>query len=154
MAIVDYLQLQQQAFVRSYKLPCINISTLPTAKGILKAAEKSNAPVVLSLDMERSDIDLLPSIEKLARECASPVALLAKSIETTQQASLSIRLGCNALMLKGSLNNTIINNIHDISQTCAIPIIESTEILADVSAELERHTIQAIQSLGQWKEIN
>ena len=154
MAIVDYLQLQQQALERSYKLPCVNISTLPIAKGILKAAEKSNAPIVLSLDLDCSDFDLLPSIEKLARECKSPVALLAQGIETTEQASLSIRLGCNALMLKASLNNTITNNINDISQSCAIPIIESTEILADISAELETHTIQAIQSLRHWKEIN
>ena len=85
MAIVDYLQLQQQALERSYKLPCVNISTLPIAKGILKAAEKSNAPIVLSLDLDCSDFDLLPSIEKLARECKSPVALLAQGIETTEQ---------------------------------------------------------------------
>ena len=37
---------------------------------------------------------------------------------------------------------------------CAIPIIEATEILSDVSAEVEKHTIQVIQSLDQWHEIH
>lgn len=154
MAIVDYIPLQQQALEHGYKLLCVNISTLPIAKGILNAAEKSNAPIVLSLDLDCADFDLLPSIEKLARQCKSPVALLAQGVETTEQASLSIRMGCNALMLKATLNNTIKDNINDISQACAIPIIESTEILTDVSVELEKHTIQAIQSLSCWKEIN
>lgn len=155
MAIVDYIQLQQQALEHSYKLLCVNISTLPVAKGILNAAEESNAPIVLSLEMDCADFDLLPSIEKLARQCKSPVALLAQGIETTEQASLSIRLGCNALMLKGALDNTTIkNNINDICQACAIPIVEPTETLADVSAKLEKHTIQAIQSLSCWQEIN
>lgn len=44
MAIVDFIQLQQHALEHCYKLLCINISTLPIAKGILSAAEKSNAP--------------------------------------------------------------------------------------------------------------
>ncbi|MCU7939435.1 MAG: Dabb family protein [gamma proteobacterium symbiont of Bathyaustriella thionipta] len=130
------------------------ISTLPVAKGLLNAAENSNAPIVLSMDMNRTDFDLLPSIERLARQCKSPVALLAQNIETTEQASLSIRLGCNAMILKHTLDNTIKNNINVISQACAIPIIESTEVLTDVSVELEKHTIQAIQSLSCWKEIN
>lgn len=154
MAIVDYIQLHQQALEHCYKLLCVNISTLPIAKGILNAAEKSNAPIVLSLDLDCADFDLLPSIEKLARQCKSPVALLAQGIETGGQASLSIRLGCNALMLKDTLDNTIKNNINNISQACAIPIIESTDALVDVSVELEKHTIQAIQSLNRWQDIN
>lgn len=65
-----------------------------------------------------------------------------------------MRLGCNALMLKSILDNANKNKINDISQDCAIPIIESTETLADVSEELEKQTIQAIQSLSGWQEIN
>ncbi len=154
MAIVDYIQLQQQAFEHGYKLACVNISTLSIAKGILNAAEKSDAPVVLSLDSDCTDFDLLHSIEKLARQCKSPVALLAQGIEKTEQASLSIRLGCNVVMLKATLDDSIKSNINDICQACAIPIIEATEILSDVSAELEKHTIQAIHSLSQWHEIH
>ena len=152
MAIVDYIQLQQHALEHQYKLLCVNISTLPLANGILNAAEKSNAPIVLATDL--NNFDLLPSIEKLARQCKLPVALLANNIETTEQASLSIRLGCNALMLKTDLDNTIKNNINDISQACDIPIIESSDVLVDVSTELEQQTIQAIQSLSRWNEIN
>ena len=154
MAIVDYLQLQQHASVQGYQLLSANISTLPIAKGILYAAEKSNAPVVLSMDPACTDSDLLPSIEKLARQCISPVALLAQGIETAEQATLSIRLGCNALMLKNNLDPTIKNDLDGVSKACAIPIIEANDILVDVSAQLAKQTIQVIQTLEHWQEIN
>jgi len=158
MPIVDLLQMQQHGSKHRYKIGLVSVATLSIAKGVIKSASEVDAPVVLVVDADSSDLELLPSIEMLARRSVNPVAILAKGVHNSEQAVQAIRLGCNGLILKHDLPASEDNKIISIATSCAIPVINKqalSETFIQIDKELEAATLQTIRQLPDtWHKIN
>jgi hypothetical protein len=157
MSIVDFSDLTKHAAAQGYSLTLVNAPILAIAKGALQCAEGLDAPLLLTVHGRDLEDELLPSIELSARQARVPVALIAKQISSTEQATLAIRLGCNGLILAEGLAEDVKNSIRSTAASCCIPVIENNELsgtLHDDEPELQKATLGAIeQTESSWQEI-
>ena len=158
MAVVGFSELYKHATDMRYGLAVVNISALPIARGIIQSATELDAPVVLAVCGGCLIEGLLPSLEAMARAAPSPVGLVGKRIETTEQATQAIQLGCNGLVLADGLGDHVSNEIRAIAASCGIAVIEQhalTGPLIEIEDELDTVTLGAIgQAPASWQQID
>jgi hypothetical protein len=158
MPVVGFSELHKHATDLRYGLPVVDVSALPIARGIIEVAAEIDAPVVLAVCGSHLSDGILPSLEAMARGAHSPIGLVGKRIENTEQATLAIRLGCNGLVLADGLSDHVSSEIRSIAISCGIIVIEQqalTGSLLDIEEELESVTLNAIpQALASWQQID
>jgi fructose-bisphosphate aldolase class II len=106
MPLVNMKEMLQHAHINGYATGAFDLVNLDFLKGILDAAERSGAPVILSLSdsqVESLDFELLmPAVEMAARKASVPVAIHLDHGRSLQSAVKAINCGCNGVMLDTS----------------------------------------------------
>ena len=157
MPVVGFSGLHKHATDRQYGLVAVNVHALPVASGIINSSAELDAPLVLTVHGSKLADGLLPSLEALARQAHNPLALLAKHIQNTEEATRAIRLGCNALALADGLGDEVGDEIRTLASSCGIPVIELQELsgsLSEIDKELEAVALGAIaQAPSSWQEL-
>ncbi len=156
MSIVKFSDLHNHAQQQAYKLPLIQAHASPLVKGILDCATQLNAPIALTVDGDQLENNVLPSIELMARQTPIPIALLAKNIQNATQATLAIRLGCNALLPADSLDEKKTVEIHQIAESCGIEQIQRDTLqnsCIEIDEELQLENLQITTQASSWKQL-
>ncbi|HEC20528.1 MAG TPA: ketose-bisphosphate aldolase [Gammaproteobacteria bacterium] len=103
MPIVDMKDMLQHAYEHNYAVGAFEVVSLSFLDGIMSAAEKARAPVILSLaesHLEQFDFDLImPAVEAAARRAHVPVALHFDHGTCLDSAINGINRGCNGVLV-------------------------------------------------------
>jgi fructose-bisphosphate aldolase class II len=99
-------QMLEHAYAQGYAVGAFDLVNLDFLQGILEAAERCRAPVILSLaesHFEYFDFELLmPAVEAAARRASVPVAIHLDHGGSRESAVRAINLGCNGVMVDAS----------------------------------------------------
>ncbi len=149
MALVHMRDMLNHAYQNGYAIGAFDLVSLDFLSAIIDAAERCQAPVVLSLaesHFDCFDFELtMPAVEAAARRSTVPVAIHldhGASLESAQQA---IRLGCNGIMVDNSLlpleqNIAATRSVVEMARGCDIPVEGELGYVAGVEGEdAERH---------------
>ena len=106
MPIVDMKDMLQHAYRHGYAVGAFDLVSLNFLEGIMAAAERARAPVILSLaesHFEYFDIELMmPAVEAAAKRASVPVAIHLDHGASLDSAMRAINLGCNGVMVDAS----------------------------------------------------
>ena len=149
MPLVNMKDMLNHAYQNGYAVGAFDLVSLDFLEGIIKAAERCDAPVVLSLaesHFEYFDFELIMSAVVLAaRRTSIPVAIHLDHGESLESAIKGINLGCNGIMIDSS-NQALAENIkltHDIvemAHACGVPVEGELGYVPGVEGEdAERH---------------
>ena len=131
MPLVHMKDLLSHAYAHGYAVGAFDVVSLEFVEGVMAAAERSRAPVILSLaesHLEHYDFELLMSgVEAAARRSAVPVALHFDRGANLEAAVRAIRLGCNGVMVDASQSTFSDNLTHtktvvDMAHACGVPV--------------------------------
>jgi hypothetical protein len=158
MPVVGFSGLEKHANDHGYSLAVVNIHSLAIARGVIESAADLDAPVVLSVRGRDLMEEIMPSLESMARRARNPISLLATDILDSEQATLAIRLGCNALALDDALSETTADEINASAVSCGIQVIEQKALsgtLVVIDEELESVTLDAAgRVLASWHSMD
>ena len=158
MAVVGFSELHNHAIDQGYGLAVVNVHTLAIARGVIESATEIDAPLVFTVNAGQLAYEVLPSLEVMALRALNPISLVAKRIQTTEQASLAIRSGCNGLILAQGLSDSTSSDIHNVASSCGIVVIEQEQLsgsLIEVEAELESVSLGAIaRTPASWQKLD
>jgi fructose-bisphosphate aldolase class II len=149
MALVNMRDMLQHAYNNGYAVGAFDLVSLDFLEAIMAAAEKCQAPIVLSLaesHFEYFNFDLvMPAVEAAARKASIPVAIHLDHGASFESAVRSIRLGCNGVMVDISnkpLEDNIryTTNIVNMARGCGVPVEGELGYVPGVEGEdAERH---------------
>ena len=131
MPLVHMKDLLNHAYAHGYAVGAFDVVSLEFVEGVMAAAERSRAPVILSLaesHLEHYDFALLmPGMEAAARHSAVPVALHLDHGANLEAAVRAIRLGCNGVMVDASRstfsdNLTRTKAVVEMAHACGVPV--------------------------------
>ncbi|WP_298168419.1 class II fructose-bisphosphate aldolase [Acidithiobacillus sp.] len=131
MPLVHMKDLLNHAYAHGYAVGAFDVVSLEFVEGVMAAAERSRAPVILSLSeshLEHYDFELLMSgVEAAARRSAVPVALHFDRGANLEAAVRAIRLGCNGVMVDASQSTFSDNLTHtktavEMAHACGVPV--------------------------------
>ena len=149
MPLVDMKDMLQHAYRNGYAIGAFDLVSLDFLEGVMAAAERAQAPVILSLaesHFEYFDIELMmPALEAAARRASVPVAVHLDHGASPDSAVRAINLGCNGVMVDAS-HKSLQENI-DISREvvkmalgCGVPVEGELGYVPGVEGEdAERH---------------
>ncbi|PLY14653.1 MAG: fructose-bisphosphate aldolase [Sedimenticola sp.] len=149
MALVNMRDMLNHAYRNGYAVGAFDLVSLDFLDGIITAAERCDAPVILSLAESHFayfDFDLLmQSVEKAARRSSIPVAIHLDHGATLESAVKSINLGCNGVMVDAS-HHPLPENIERtktvvrMAHACGVPVEGELGYVPGVEGEdAERH---------------
>jgi fructose-bisphosphate aldolase class II len=149
MALIHMRDMMQHAYRNHYAVAAFDLVSLDFLQAIISAAERCQAPVVLSLaesHFEYFDFELvMPAVEAAARRTPVPVAIHLDHGASLASAADGIRLGCNGVMVDNSLapfadNVAKTRAIVDMAHACDVPVEGELGYVAGVEGEdAERH---------------
>ncbi len=149
MPLVDMKDMLQHAYDHGYAVGAFDLVSLDFLEGIMSAAEKARAPVILSLaesHFEYFDFELaMPAVEAAARRASVPVAIHLDHGASLESAVRAIRLGCNGVMVDASHadfseNIRISRAVTDMAHACGITVEGELGYVPGVEGEdAERH---------------
>ena len=149
MALVHMRDMLRHAYQNSYAVGAFDLVSLDFLQAIIDAAERCQAPVILSLaesHFDYFDFELtMPAVEAAARRSTVPVAIHLDHGASLESAQQSIRLGCNGIMVDNSLlpleqNIAATRAIVEMAHGCDIPVEGELGYVAGVEGEdAERH---------------
>lgn len=129
MPIVDMKDLLQHAHEHDYAVAAFELESLDFLQGVLDAAERCHAPVVLNLcESWYADFELvMPAVEAAAKRAAVPVALHLDHGASLDIAVTAIRLGCNGLRVAASHlppveNLRLAREMVAMAHACGVPV--------------------------------
>ena len=131
MPLVHMKDLLNHAYAHGYAVGAFDVVSLEFVEGVMAAAERSRAPVILSLaesQLEHYDFELLMSgVEAAARRSSVPVALHLDRGANLEAAVRAIRLGCNGVMVDASQSTFSDNLAHtktvvEMAHACGVPV--------------------------------
>ena len=139
----------QHAYKHSYAIGAFDLVSLDFLQGIMTAAERSRAPVILSLaesHFEYFDLELLmPAVEAAAERASVPVAIHLDHGASLEAAVAAISHGCNGVMVDAS-HEPLSNNIQstlavvDMAHACGVPVEGELGYVPGIEGEdAERH---------------
>ena len=146
MPVVGFAELRKHAADSEYGLGVVTVDTIAVARGVIASSVERDAPLVLAVDGNDLEAGLLPSIEAMARQTSGPVALMARHVQTADQACQAIRLGCNVLELAEDADPSSSTGVKEVADACGIDLITQAELsgpLAAVDDELRTATLGA-----------
>jgi fructose-bisphosphate aldolase class II len=149
MALVNMRDMLQHAYQHGYAVGAFDLVSLEFLEGIMTAAERCHAPVILSLaesHFEYFDFELvMPAVEAAARRATVPVAIHLDHGESQASAQLGIKLGCNGIMVDSSShalaeNIKLTREVVDMAHACGVPVEGELGYVPGVEGEdAERH---------------
>ncbi len=114
MPLVDMKDMLKHAYDHAYAVGAFEVISLDFLEGIMQAAERARAPVILSLaesHFQCFDFDLLmPAVEAAARRAKVPVALHFDHGTSIESAIKGINCGCNGVLVDASDKDFIENS--------------------------------------------
>ncbi len=131
MPLVNMKDMVDHAYAHNYAVGAFELANLEVLQGIVAAAERCRAPVILSLDDTRSDafdFDLLMSaVERAAQRASVPVAIHFHHAREVQSAARAINGGCNGVMIDASErglgeNIDITREAVAMAKHCGVPV--------------------------------
>jgi fructose-bisphosphate aldolase class II len=149
MALVHMGDLLRHAHRHRYAVGAFDLVSLDFLEGVVAAAERCEAPVILSLaesHFEYFDFDLtMPAVEAAARRARVPVAIHLDHGASLDSAIRAIRLGCNGVMVDASVepferNVARTRAVVDMAHGCGVPVEGELGYVAGVEGEdAEKH---------------
>jgi fructose-bisphosphate aldolase class II len=121
----------RHAYENAYAVGSFNILSLDFLEGVLQAAERARAPVIIGLSephFSRYDIHLLmPAVEAAARRAEVPVAIHFDHGSSLPGAREAIALGCNGVMIDASHspldeNLKLTRQVVEMAHACGVPV--------------------------------
>ena len=131
MPLVDMKDMLQHAYRHGYAVGGFDVVSLDFLEGIMAAAERVRAPVILSLaesHFEYFDFELvMPAVEAAARRASVPVAIHLDHGGSLKSAMRAINFGCNGVMvdvshepLSGNIQRT--HAVVEMAHACGVPV--------------------------------
>src|SRR5512138_3898561 len=106
MPLVNMKDMLHHAYANGYAVGAIDVVSIDLLHGVLEAAEKCRAPVIIGLaepHLDHYDLALLaPAAESAARRSSVPVAIHFDHGSGVESISLGTRHGCNGVMVDAS----------------------------------------------------
>lgn len=163
MPIVDMKGMLDHAHRNGYAIGAFDVVSLDFVAGIMAAAERSRAPVILSLaesHFNYFDCELLMSaVERAAQRATVPVAIHLDHGMSLDSAIRSIRHGCNGVMVDASHhpfeeNVTLTHTVTEMAHGCGVPVEGELGYVPGVEGEdAERHPGELVYtSVSQAEE--
>jgi fructose-bisphosphate aldolase class II len=147
--LVNMRDMLYHAYENGYAVGAFDLVSLDFLQAIVGAAERSRAPVILSLAESHFDYFdpelLLPAVEAAARRAAVPMAIHLDHGAHLDSAVQAIRLGCNGVMVDASQEPLEDNIAHtravvEMAHGCGVPVEGELGYVAGVEGEdAERH---------------
>ena len=131
MPLVNMGDMLNHAYRNGYAVGAFDLVSLDFLEGIMTAAERCRAPVVLSLaesHFEYFDFELvMPAVEAAARRASVPVAIHLDHGASFESAVRGINLGCNGVMVDASLepfdeNVARTKKVVEMAHGCGVPV--------------------------------
>jgi fructose-bisphosphate aldolase class II len=149
MPLLNMKEMLQHAYDNGYAIGAFDLINLDFLEGILGAAERCSAPVILSLaesHFEYFNLELLmAAVERAARKARVPVAIHFDHGASLQSAVNAINCGCNGIMVDAS-QLPLIDNIQTtrkvvrMAHGCGIPVEGELGYVPGVEGEdADRH---------------
>ncbi len=119
------------AYHNGYAVGAFDVVSLKFLEGIIAAAERCRAPVILNLTdthFDYFDFELImPSVEAAARRASVPVAIQLDQGASLASAVQGINLGCNGILVDASRhalteNIRMTRTIVDMAHACGVPV--------------------------------
>ena len=149
MALVNMRDMLSHAHRHGYAVAAFDLVSLDFLEAIIKAAEASRAPVILSLaesHFEYFDFELaMAATEAAAKRTPVPVAIHLDHGASLDTAVEAIRLGCNGVMVDASTrpfedNVERTRAVVDMAHACGVPVEGELGYVAGVEGEdAEKH---------------
>ncbi len=145
MALVQMQDMLRHAYDNQYAVGAFDVVSLELLQGVINAAEKCRAPVILGLaepHLEHCDIELLaPAVEAAARRSSVPVAIHYDHGSGVEGAINGIRHGCNGVMIDAShlpLQENIERTkaVVKMAHGCGVPVEAELGYIPDSADEL------------------
>jgi fructose-bisphosphate aldolase class II len=154
MALVNMRDMLVHAYRGGYAVAAFDLVSLDFLEAIIKAAEASRAPVILSLaesHFEHFDFELaMAATEAAAKRTWAPVAIHLDHGASLESAVKAIRLGCNGVMVDASTrpfeeNLERTRAVVDMAHACGVPVEGELGYVAGVEGDdAERHPGEVI----------
>ncbi len=149
MPLVNMRDMLGHAYRNGYAVGAFDLVSLGFLQGILAAAERCHAPVILSLAESHFgyfDFEMImPAVEAAAQHSPVPVAIHLDHGESHASAVRGINLGCNGVMVDAS-NMPLADNIRhtaavvSMAHACGVPVEGELGYVPGVEGEdAERH---------------
>jgi fructose-bisphosphate aldolase, class II len=131
MPLVNMKDMVDHAYRHSYAVGAFELVNLEFLQGVMAAAERCRAPVILSLaepHFESLDFELLvAAVERAAQRASVPVAIHLHHGRDLQSAVRAINAGCNGVMVDASHNElgediAITGEVVAMAQGCGVPV--------------------------------
>lgn len=131
MALVDMKAMLRHAYENGYAIGGFDVIDLSFVAGVMEAAERCRAPVILSVaesHFKHFDLQtLMPAVEAAARRASVPVAIHLDHGSGLESAVEAIRLGCNGVMVDASeepldINLSRTRELVQMAHGCGIPV--------------------------------
>jgi len=149
MPLVDMKDMLQHAYDHGYAVGAFDLVSLDFLQGILSAAERARAPVILSLAESHYgyfDFELImPAVEAAAKRASVPVAIHLDHGSSPESAVHAIKFGCNGVMVDASHtdfgeNVRITRQVVETAHACGITVEGELGYVPGVEGEdAERH---------------
>jgi len=117
----------RHAYEHGYAVGSFEVADLGLLNGVVAAAERCRAPVILSVTeprFSRDDLELLlPAVEAAARRASVPIAIQQDHCSGPTSAATAIRLGCNGILLERSPTDLAhLQAVVAMAHGCGIPV--------------------------------
>ncbi len=131
MPLVDMKDMLQHAYTHAYAVGAFEVVSLGFLEGIMEAAEKARAPVILSFAESHFscfEFDLLmPAAEAAAKRAQVPVALHFDHGSSIESAIKGINQGCNGVLVDVSdqdfmSNARISEEVVNMAHACGVSV--------------------------------
>ncbi len=149
MPLVNMKDMLAHAHKNRYAVGAFDLVNLDFLQGIMQAAEKARAPVILSLaesHFEYFDFELImAATEKAAMRARVPVAIHLDHGASLASAVQSIRFGCNGVMVDASHlsfdeNVSVSREVVQMAHGCGVPVEGELGYVPGVEGEdAEKH---------------
>ncbi len=148
--LVNMRDMINLAYKNGYAVGAFDLVSLDFLQGIMAAAERCQAPVILSLAESHFDCFdfelLMPAVEAAASRATVPVAIHLDHGANLDSAIKAINLGCNGVMVDTSQSQLTDNisatrAIVEMAHSCGVPVEGELGYVAGVEGEdAERHS--------------
>lgn len=131
MPLVNMQDMLKHAYDNAYAVGSFNLLGLDFLEGILQAAERARAPVILGISephFSHYDVNLImPAVEAAAARSEVPVAIHFDHGSSVQGVQRAIATGCNGVMIDASNapleeNLKITRQVVEMAHACGIPV--------------------------------
>ena len=144
MAIVNLRDMIIHAYENNYAVGAFDLVSLEFLEGVIDAAERCRAPVILSLaepHFTHYDVELLlPAVEAAARRASVPVAIQFDHGASYDSIVQGINLGCNGVMLDATqeelpANIEMTRKITQMAHGCGVAVVGELGYVAGIEGE-------------------